>query len=578
MKGERRVTCYLNVIGAAVALAALLMWPSVQAATNRFVATTGNDASNDCSNSATPCRTIQHAIAQATAGDTIQVAAGTYMENVTVSKNVTIQGAGAGLTIVDGNASGRVFLFNGVTATLERLTITNGHAADSGGPLTGQGGGIRNQASHLTLTNCTVSGNSADLFGGGIYNSSVLTVINSTVLDNSADDSGGGIFNTHTLTVTNSTLSSNSASFNGGGIFDSGGRVEITNSTVAHNSADDFGGGIANSGELTVTNSTLSSNSAEGGGGIYNAFMVILTNSTLSGNSANTGGGIYNDGQLPHRTRITITNSTVADNSALTGAGIANIGELIIKNSIVANDCAFSAASTLTTLGKNFSTGICFGFDLVTSAQLNLGPLQNNGGPTATHALLAGSVAIDAATDCADGGGNTITDDQRGVMRPIDGDGDGTPECDVGAYEAPVCISGDSMPPQITCPMNRTIGTQAPNCSARATYVATATDNCPGVSVTCTPPSGSTFALGTTTVSCKATDAGGNMATCTFTVTVVDDDGPQITCPPNQTVQAGANCQATVSVGTATATDNCTPSGSITITGTRSDGQPLTAP
>jgi hypothetical protein len=85
--------------------------------------------------------------------------------------------------------------------------------------------------------------------------------------------------------------------------------------------------------------------------------------------------------------------------------------------------------------------------------------------------------------------------------------------------------------------------------------------------------------LGTTTVSCSASDVFGNTGPpCTFTVTVVDDDAPTITCPMNQMAQAGANCQATVNPGTATAMDNCTAAGSIMITGTRSDMLPLSDP
>src|SRR5438128_4616652 len=94
----------------------------------------------------------------------------------------------------------------------------------------------------------------------------------------------------------------------------------------------------------------------------------------------------------------------------------------------------------------------------------------------------------------------------------------------------------DTQPPTITCPMNQTLLANA-NCQAVATYTATATDNCttPPPTVMCTPPSGSTFAKGTTTVTCTATDGAGNTSMCTFTVTVNDTQPPSITCPANIT-------------------------------------------
>jgi predicted outer membrane repeat protein len=232
----------------------------------------------------------------------------------------------------------------------------------------------------------------------------------------------------------------------GGGIFNQGGTVEITDSTLSNNSANNLGGGIFNSddGTVEITNSTLSGNSASvNGGGIFNqddSDTLTITNSTLSGNSAGgNGGGIY-------------------------------IGEeMTIKNSIVANspsggDCFKVSVSLLTALGQNFDTdGSCAALDSEFTqvpstgpGGLNLGPLQNNGGPTETHALLAGSVAIDAATDCTEVDGLTaVTEDQRGVMRPIDGDGDSTADCDVGAYEAPGCSSNN--PPTAFAGLNQIV-------------------------------------------------------------------------------------------------------------------------
>jgi uncharacterized repeat protein (TIGR01451 family) len=118
----------------------------------------------------------------------------------------------------------------------------------------------------------------------------------------------------------------------------------------------------------------------------------------------------------------------------------------------------------------------------------------------------------------------------------------------------------DTQAPSIACPANVTHGTDANQCSAVVTYSnATATDNCPGVGTpVCTPSSGTTFAKGTTTVNCTVSDASGNPASCSFTVTVNDTQAPSITCPSNVTQGADTNqCSAVVNYSNATATDNC---------------------
>ena len=115
----------------------------------------------------------------------------------------------------------------------------------------------------------------------------------------------------------------------------------------------------------------------------------------------------------------------------------------------------------------------------------------------------------------------------------------------------------DEQDPVVTCPANKDLVSPPGGCNVTTTYTATATDNCPGVgAVTCSPASGSSFAVGTTTVTCSATDAAGNQGSCSFTVTVTDNQNPVVTCPANKSLTAGANCTASTSY-TATATDNC---------------------
>jgi predicted outer membrane repeat protein len=505
---------------------------------------------------------------------------------------------------VSGASTFQVFnVASAVTVSISDLTIANGHTSTLGG-------GISN-AGTLTVTNSTFSGNSAQ-FGGGIYSEGALTVTNSTFSGNSASGAGGGIEVFGNVTVANSTFSGNSASINGGGIFNGNGVLAVTNSTFTGNSASNLGGGIFHlRGALRVNNSTFSGNSAQFGGGIhndagFNVGGIIVTNSTFSGNSASGGGG-----------------------------GIRNNGNATFKNSIIANsptggNCAGTVA--ITAIGVNFSTdNTCgAGFTQVTATQLNLGPLQDNGGPTFTFALLPGSVAIDAVTDCTDLSATPapVTTDQRGQPRPADGDGNGSALCDAGAFELQPCsitcpanitqatdanqcgasvkypdptASGDcftvtcspasgsffpvgtttvncdasgtianpdclftitvndTQPPSITCPTNITQSTDPNQCSAVVSYPApTVSDNC-GVGVpVCSPPSGSTFQKGTTTVTCTVIDSSGNTATCSFTVTINDTQPPSITCPANITQSTDPNlCSAVVSYPAPTVSDNC---------------------
>jgi len=194
---------------------------------------------------------------------------------------LTINGAGA-ITVTRSSVSPfRIFRVNsGANVTLNDLTITDGNAG------AGDGGGIYNSGI-LTVTNSTLSANTADL-GGGILNNfgGTLMVTNSTLSGNTAGGAGGGIANLGgTLMVTNSTLSANTADF-GGGIYNSGGTLTVTNSTLSGNTATVNGGGISNGGgTLTVAGSYLFANAAAvTGDGVYSANAGSVTNTCLVGN------------------------------------------------------------------------------------------------------------------------------------------------------------------------------------------------------------------------------------------------------------------------------------------------------
>jgi hypothetical protein len=245
-----------------------------------------------------------------------------------------------------------------------------------------------------------------------------------------------------------------------GGILNDG-TLMLTNSTVSGNSSRDVGG-IFNSGNLTLTDSTVSANTATGGflgdGGIFNLGNLTLTNSTVSGNTGTGVGGIRNYETL------TLINSTVSGNmtsnpETAEARSIANALEatLTLANSLIDGDC--SNEGVLTSNGYNIeSPGDTCGFDQstdqvnVTEGQLDLGPLAYNGGPTMTHALGAGSVAIDQtpAEDCVDADDQPLTTDQRGYPRPA---GTTDPKkCDVGALEVQQhCFVNDECGPLICC-------------------------------------------------------------------------------------------------------------------------------
>ena len=245
-----------------------------------------------------------------------------------ISEGLTITGAGSAITTIDANGLDRVIdIFGTTSVSISGVTITGGDTPSA------DGGGIRNNGGILNLTDSSVTSNHTAGLGGGIFNTIGGTVIlTDSVLRGNTAAGGGGISNlAGIVTLTSSTLISNTASsiVGGGGIFNSSGTVTITNSTLNGNLAYQslgvsIGGGISNfGGTVAVTNSTLSGNIADygGGGGIYNSGTVTITHSTFSGNiaSASSGGGIYNSGT------VTITNSTLSGNIATEdGGGIFN--------------------------------------------------------------------------------------------------------------------------------------------------------------------------------------------------------------------------------------------------------------
>ncbi len=413
-------------------------------ATTYFVdAALGNDG-NACTSFGTgACATIGAAIGKASAGDVIKVTGGVYTENVSVAKTLTILGEGALNTIIDGGGAGRVFTGTAPVA-LSDVTIRNGAISDVSSA--GWGGGIFTTAV-LTLTNVRVVSNSA-YAGGGIAAhgyGTLLVLKNSEVISNVSTNGGGGIYvaTNATIRIANTVIAENqTGSVGGGGIYNSQ-TLSLQNVTIRDNVvASANGGGIYQTlGETVVDDSVFYGNRSTSGAGMYIiGGNITATNVTVSDNTAeSTNGGIY--AYTAISSSIMLQNSTIANNKAVSGFGyngLAFAGSVTVtlKNSIVADNQRQNCNpfNLPASLGYNLSNDGTCGFTQTGDVQYVdplFAPLGDYGGATWTLPVLAGSPAIDAADNAA-----CPAADQRGIARPVDGDGDLTAVCDIGAYEA----------------------------------------------------------------------------------------------------------------------------------------------
>jgi predicted outer membrane repeat protein len=268
----------------------------------------------------------------------------------------------------------------------------------------------------------------------------------------------------------------------GGGIFLNGGSLALTD-VVSTGSVAKYGGGMWLNGNATLVRVAVLNNVALSGvaGGIHNNGCLSLVNATFSGNHADgdTGGAIYwnNLGIACDPTLFaTPINLTIAGNSATTGGGGINaLTAVALKNTILSANTAANCGGFVQSQGHNLDSGTSCNFHLggdVSSTDPLLGPLQDNGGNTWTEALLPGSPAIDSG----DNAGCPVTD-QRGAPRPIDGDGNGSAVCDMGAYEAPA-------PPATPTPTATPTDTPTPTLTPTQTNTPTIT---PTPTITSTP-------------------------------------------------------------------------------------------
>jgi hypothetical protein len=422
-----------------------------------------------------------------------------------LTRSVSIDGPGADLLTVRRGSGGNYRIFtvaSGVTATISGLTITGGNTSD---PPDAGGGGIRNSGT-LTINNTVISGNTAiPGIGGGILNDGMLTINNSAISGGNYASLGGGIANNGTLVVSNSSVSANPAG-NGAGVLNNG-TATFINSTISGNVAENQAGGIINRNVLTISNSIIAGNRAQGIGG------------------AGHTGGISNEVGAT----LTITSSTITGNSAIgIGGGIAvnSPSQIAIRNTIIAGNTASAGQDIYGNMGSQGYNLLGNPVDAsgwtdtdILHVNAMLGPLQDNGGPTQTMALLLGSPALNAGDPAQLG-----VPDQRGVVR--------TGGVNIGAYQASATAFVLTAPAKVTAgvPFDMTVTavdpfrqlalgyrgtvhftTSDPQLMNLPDYTFTASDN--GVhafnvtlktagsqTVTVTDPSGPSFLTGSATV------------------------------------------------------------------------------
>ena len=429
---------------------------------------------------------LRQALVQANDGDTINFDPSVNIVTLTtaelvITKSITISASPQMVTVQRASQAPQFRIFHvmpGHTVEINGLTISGGHITDD------NGGGILNDHSTLTIAHCTVNGNAimsgsvANLSGGGIYNSGTMTLNQVIVNNNYAafggggpnPPSGGGISNTGTMIIIAGTVQSNLGFWSAGGIYNTG-MLTITGSMIVNNQTGSpghfggSGGGIINDGTMTIQDSTISGNTAVGGdlqggdGGGISGNNNTITNSTITGNSALHGGGVAGGGNIEHTTFS--TNSASRAGGALYLTSSLELGNTILKAGVSGVNI-FNNGGSFITHGYNVCSDDGSGLLNGPGDQINtdpmLGPLQNNGGPTFTHALLPGSPVIDA-------GDPNFTPppdyDQRGpgFVRVFNG------RIDVGSFEV--------QPTPTPTPTLTPTATATPTSTATATATAT---------------------------------------------------------------------------------------------------------
>lgn len=312
------------------------------------------------------------------------------------------------------------------------------HSAGRGGSQKpGDPGGETGGSYALILSDVVITGNTTDGDGGGLYNAGPVTASEIVVTNNQCGKNGGGIYNEGDSVIEDSTIADNVGE-GGGGIFATGNpatSLQINRSTLSGNMAIGGGAISARVVEVNITNSTVSGNSgSDVGGGVYANGVVSLVNCSVVDNVAvgaeqfgGAGVNVFNSGSVS----VTMVNTLLAGNAAGTEEGSRDANCGCTGNQ---QTCVSGMNRKIATLGYNLADDDTCNLDetgdMGDVADVGIGPLEDNEGPTLTHALLEGSPAIDTGDNDA-----CPNNDQRGSIRPADGDEDGTFVCDIGAFE-----------------------------------------------------------------------------------------------------------------------------------------------
>jgi len=420
------------------------------------------------SNADSGAGSLRAALAAATPGEEIQFSiTGSIIltsAELTISQNQTITGPGSGVLTIDGGAAFRCLKITSGIVSISGLKFING--------LETTGGGIWNQGT-LTLSDIVITGNSVATDGAGIYNLSTIVATDLVLLGNTAGGKGGGVFNSGTLTITDGSITDNIADGQGGGLYNSGTATLDHVPITGNSSSSAAGGGFYDQGTITLIDLTVSNNTADltGSGGHVDIGTCTFTRCTVSDHdegvnvaggstmyvqnstfSGNTDTAIFNPEGAIIVTNSTITNNGVGIFQNNDGLSQTNIYDTILAGNTTSDytgDTADIASGGHNIFGTSTNpitpaAGDQFGLDF---AALLIGPLQDNGGPTFTHALLPNSPALNS-------GDNTSAPatDQRGLPRIVN------VTIDIGAYEGGCLILNTVLPEWITIVDNCLVG------------------------------------------------------------------------------------------------------------------------
>ncbi len=390
-----RMTLRLSItLASAFLLLFAFLWllgahPAVIAAGPRYVATTGNDHSenNTCLNQSDPCATVQQAVNQADAGDEIRVAAGHYTDinttdgytqTVYLNKSVTLRGGytttnwvesdpAANPTILDAQQQGRVIYIAGGNSVVEGFVIQHGRPDPIGAsdPNDVHGGAIRVAGGSPTIQyNTIISNSTVGGTGGGIYDAGSAKIRHNIIRNNTAGSNGGGIYLAgNGSLVEYNRIENNTGTPAGGGLGSDTSSAIIQGNYIFENSLTgaSSGGGIGVlGGHLTIQNNFIYQNQADNGAGIalnYGTTVDILNNTIVTNTASISGGGIYIYAAFP--VTPTLINNIIANNSASDGGGLFSEAPSLAAhshNNYDGNSAPSNAASNIGT-GNNPITG-----------------------------------------------------------------------------------------------------------------------------------------------------------------------------------------------------------------------------